>query len=84
MINSLLFFIRSLSPSSKAQGSPSTLNIPNFTDILPRLSLENASFLPISNENERAAISTQKRQTEIAKAISEGIMDYLKNKGSEE
>ncbi len=38
----------------------------------------------ISNENERAAISTQKRQTEIAKAISEGIMDYLKNKGSEE
>lgn len=34
----------------------------------------------ISNENEREAIVTQKRQTEIAKAISEGIMDYLKNK----
>lgn len=35
----------------------------------------------ISNENERKAIITQKRQLEIAKAISEGIMNYLKNKG---
>lgn len=35
----------------------------------------------ISNENERKAIITQKRQLEIAKAISEGIMSYLKNKG---
>lgn len=35
----------------------------------------------ISNDNERAAIITQKRQAEIAKAISNGVMDYLKNKG---
>ncbi len=35
----------------------------------------------ISNENERKLIITQKRQQEIAKAISEGIMNYLKNKG---
>ncbi len=35
----------------------------------------------ISNANEREAIITQKRQTEIAKAITEGIMDYLKNRG---
>ena len=54
ILNGLLFFIRSLSPSSRAQGNPSTLNLPNFSDILPRLSLENASFLPISNENERS------------------------------
>lgn len=35
----------------------------------------------ISNENERKAIITQKRQSEIAKAISDGVMEYLKNKG---
>lgn len=38
----------------------------------------------ISNENEREAISAQKRQTEIAKAITEGIMEYLKNKGAKD
>lgn len=38
----------------------------------------------ISNANEREAIITQKRQTEIAKAITEGIMNYLKNRGQEE
>lgn len=38
----------------------------------------------ISNANERAAIITQKRQTEIAKAITDGIMEYLKNRGAEE
>ena len=35
----------------------------------------------ISNKNERELIITKKRQEEIAKAISEGIMNYLKNKG---
>ncbi len=36
----------------------------------------------ISNADERAAIITQKRQSEIAKAITDGIMEYLKNKGA--
>ncbi len=38
----------------------------------------------ISNADERAAIITQKRQSEIAKAITEGIMEFLKNKGAKE
>ncbi len=37
----------------------------------------------ISNTNEREAIITEKRQSEIAKAISNGIMEYLKTKGKE-
>ncbi len=35
----------------------------------------------ISNTNEREAIITQKRQSEIAKAISDGVMEYLKTRG---
>ena len=38
----------------------------------------------ISNADERKAITTQKRQSEIAKAISDGIMEYLKNKGKKD
>lgn len=38
----------------------------------------------ISNIDERKAIITQKRQSEIAKAISDGVMEYLKTKGKEE
>lgn len=37
----------------------------------------------ISNADEREAIVTQKRQSEIAKAISEGVMEYLKTRGKE-
>lgn len=37
----------------------------------------------ISNADEREAIITQKRQSEIAKAISNGVMEYLKSRGKE-
>jgi len=38
----------------------------------------------ISNADEREAIITQKRQSEIAKAISDGVMEYLKTRGKKE
>lgn len=38
----------------------------------------------ISNAEEREAIITEKRQSEIAKAISNGVMEYLKTKGKKE
>ena len=37
----------------------------------------------ISNADEREAIITQKRQSEIAKAITDGVMEYLKTRGKE-
>lgn len=35
----------------------------------------------ISNDEERAAMLTEKRQKETARAIADGIMNYLKNRG---
>jgi len=36
----------------------------------------------ISNTAEREALNTEKRQSEIAKAVSDGVMEYLKNRGT--